>query len=828
LISRFVWQTYQRLLASPISAPIVRWARADVRKIFFPEGIEAGLFGFHRKSIVPAHYPHVKPFQDPHLAEIIRSCDTSERPQLLSPLQNLTRPVRFSVIINTLNRSGPLKNALLGLAAQRWPLFEVIVVNGPSTDDTKETLALWEGRIVVARCDVANLSISRNIGIALATGDVVCFLDDDAVPEPDWLDVLAAAYDQSDWASVGGAVRDHTGVTFQCRGLAIDRLARERHLPDNAIAKFEQAPQAPETLSTTGCNSSFRLDALRAIGGFDTTYAYFLDESDINLRLMDAGLRQTFALDAQVHHHYQASSLRDADHVPKNLLPVATSLAYFCVRHGLGVYGPEAIINRLEAYRQRERQLLAGMKEQGRLEQAEIDGLEKNLLFGLRLGAQAAKGPQLRRSASVTALRKPADFNQFVRENDVKRRLRIALLSGESPYGAQNGIAVWTKSLATALAEKGHEVSIICNSTTGRITVEFMNGIWVHSVVATDAKPPAEFKGLPLHLWRASDAKMQEVERIAAGKGLDFISAPIWDLEPLALVNNCQIPWSMSLHTTYKLANYFKPEWQGKAGFAQTSLAAIARAETYLLASAPSMIANSETILKALEDEYAILLSSNRVTIVPHGSDDLELVHCQSSDTKVKTSRVIFWGRLEARKGGDLILDVIQTMVRTHVNLEFVIIGQSDIPLLSNGQTFDEAFSALALSAQQCARIIKMGPRPREELVGWIKSADIILLPSRFESFGLVYAEAASLRKPIVALNIPAAREVLGEAGLFCDHTAADLIYAINRLLLDASLGHRLGESARQRFDKNMSRDTMAVRIERHITETIVRQRSQT
>ena len=68
-----------------------------------------------------------------------------------------------------------------------WRLSEVIVVNGPSTDNSEAVIASWGSRIRAARCDVANISVSRNIGICMAQGDIVAFIDDDAVPEPEWL-----------------------------------------------------------------------------------------------------------------------------------------------------------------------------------------------------------------------------------------------------------------------------------------------------------------------------------------------------------------------------------------------------------------------------------------------------------------------------------------------------------------------------------------------------------------------------------------------------------------------------------------------------------------
>ena len=80
-----------------------------------------------------------------------------------------------SVIINTLNRGDMLSKVLTSLQWLKYEGdFEVIVVNGPSTDNTASVLEEWDGRIRVGQCDVANLSVSRNIGINMARGEYRC------------------------------------------------------------------------------------------------------------------------------------------------------------------------------------------------------------------------------------------------------------------------------------------------------------------------------------------------------------------------------------------------------------------------------------------------------------------------------------------------------------------------------------------------------------------------------------------------------------------------------------------------------------------------------
>ena len=134
----------------------------------------------------------------------------------------------FSIVINTDSRAAFLAGTLESLRQLDYPRFEVCVVHGPTADGTRELFESWTAEVKVTACPVRDLTISRNIGIALAAGEVLAFLDDDAVHEPEWLFDLSAAYDAPDVGGAGGFVYDPSGVAFQCRYTTLDRLGRPR------------------------------------------------------------------------------------------------------------------------------------------------------------------------------------------------------------------------------------------------------------------------------------------------------------------------------------------------------------------------------------------------------------------------------------------------------------------------------------------------------------------------------------------------------------------------------------------------------------------------
>lgn len=116
--------------------------------------------------------------------------------------------MQASVVVPTRNRAARLDSCLAGLARQTFPAdaFEILVIDNGSSDDTPQCIERWAGRRPGLRrvdAPVPGVSVARNAGIAEAGTDVLAFIDDDAVPEPAWLETLLGAYTR--WPGVGAA-----------------------------------------------------------------------------------------------------------------------------------------------------------------------------------------------------------------------------------------------------------------------------------------------------------------------------------------------------------------------------------------------------------------------------------------------------------------------------------------------------------------------------------------------------------------------------------------------------------------------------------------------
>ena len=103
-----------------------------------------------------------------------------------------------SVVIPTYERLDVLPEVLAGLASQRAaPAFEVVVVDDGSRDATPDFLAGYRGPLALQllRQENGGPAAARNAGVAAANGELVAFLGDDTVPEPEWLAAHAAAHE---------------------------------------------------------------------------------------------------------------------------------------------------------------------------------------------------------------------------------------------------------------------------------------------------------------------------------------------------------------------------------------------------------------------------------------------------------------------------------------------------------------------------------------------------------------------------------------------------------------------------------------------------------
>jgi len=185
---------------------------------------------------------------------------------------------QIKIVICTRERPGALARCLDSLLALRYPNFSILVVdNAPTTEATSEVVraAARLGPIRYVVEPRAGLSFARNAAVAAAPGEILAWIDDDEVADPDWLaEVARALADHPEADVVSGVIVpaeletpaqlwfEQFGGHSKGRGFRPDVFG-----PATA---HRQSPLYPLPPFGTGANMTFRPGVIERIGGFDT------------------------------------------------------------------------------------------------------------------------------------------------------------------------------------------------------------------------------------------------------------------------------------------------------------------------------------------------------------------------------------------------------------------------------------------------------------------------------------------------------------------------------------------------------------------------------
>ncbi len=236
----------------------------------------------------------------------------------LAPMR--TPPKSASIVIATFNRASYLIQCFEGLAALDTDTadFEIIVIDNNSQDNTANII----GEFAESHSDLSiryilesrqGATLARNRGIEITRGELICFLDDDAVPSPDWLNAMIRSFSNPLVGCVGGpAILDFQGqkVPPWLRGDLKGLLSGYGLGYDSPtiITRVEQYPFL--------CNMAARSDILRDVGLFRTDLGpsgnklVVGEETELIGRIREAGWTVIYQPEAEVRHLVAPERLR--------------------------------------------------------------------------------------------------------------------------------------------------------------------------------------------------------------------------------------------------------------------------------------------------------------------------------------------------------------------------------------------------------------------------------------------------------------------------------------------------------------------------------------
>ena len=243
--------------------------------------------------------------------------------------------------------------------------------------------------------------------------------------------------------------------------------------------------------------------------------------------------------------------------------------------------------------------------------------------------------------------------------------------------------------------------------------------------------------------------------------------------------------------------------------------------ERELFNGSDGILSISDAISTKCLKDYGIPSHEMRIEMVPIGLEDPRASGATLPQPgQVDAVRVVFVGRLEQRKGIDVLLEAAKTLLPRYAELSFDLVGDDSIED-STGRTFRESFTAEYGSEPWMDRVRFRGEVSDAELRGFYRTADIVVAPSRFESFGIVALEAMSEGKPVIGCRTGGMVEVIEDevSGLLAEPGDTETLQsAIARLVSDRGLRSRLGDQGRSLYESKFTADRMADRVIEFLT----------
>ena len=320
---------------------------------------------------------------------------------------------------------------------------------------------------------------------------------------------------------------------------------------------------------------------------------------------------------------------------------------------------------------------------------------------------------------------------------------------GDRVYG---GLGRHVTALALAMAERGAEVHV---ATLGRDDHEHdLRGVTVHPTPAI----PRVGQGAD---WLASLLAFDTVLPVAAARALDratVVHAHDWLVARTAMALSRDLPLVVTVHATERGRHQgWLPDATSR--FVDTT-------ERWLAAAAAQVIVCS-TALRDVVVDWGV--AANRVTVIPNA------VHGGVLPRAPEPGRILFAGRLEHEKGGQVLLQALRRLRADCPNAHAVFAGTGSQRAMWQRRA-DELGVANLVSF--------VGHLDWPELAVEYARAAVVAVPSLYEPFGMVAAEAMAAAVPLVATAVDGLQETVGNGGA--------LVPAEDDVALAAALGHLL------------------------------------
>lgn len=390
--------------------------------------------------------------------------------------------------------------------------------------------------------------------------------------------------------------------------------------------------------------------------------------------------------------------------------------------------------------------------------------------------------------------------------------------------GDAGGMNVYIVEVAKRLAARSVEVDIFTRATCRAMppVVELAPGVLVRNIVAGPFEELDKTE-LPRHLCGFTSGVLR-VEAAHDPGHYDLLHTHYWlsGQAGWAAKQRWGVPLVHSMHTMAKVKNAALADGD-KAEPAERVLG-----EEQVVASSDQLVANTAKEADELVDLYGA--DPSRVATVSPGVD-LSVFHPESSlhteasllahgasllsHGRVHTPRngmarrrlglppnayvLLFVGRIQPLKAPDVLLRAVARMLADDPSLRSELVVAVVGGLSGFGRCRPEGLQHLAAELGISDVMRFEPPTPQAELADWYRAADVTVVPSHSESFGLVAVESQACGTPVVASRVGGLCTAVadGESGiLISGHDPADYAAVLRRLYNEPRLHARLSRGA--------------------------------
>lgn len=376
--------------------------------------------------------------------------------------------------------------------------------------------------------------------------------------------------------------------------------------------------------------------------------------------------------------------------------------------------------------------------------------------------------------------------------------MRVLLVSWEYPPVVVGGLGRHVHALATQLAATGHEVVVLVRRPAGSDAVthptldETTDGVRVLAVAEDPAHLEFE-RDMVAWTLAMGHAMLRAALTRLSGWRPDVVHAHDWLVAhaAIALADVLGVPLVATIHAT-EAGRY--------AGWLSSPLSRQVHSVEWWLARRADVLI---TCSGAMRDEVAGLfdLDPGPIAVLHNGITPRawrvrpdRLAAARARYAPRDEPLLLYFGRLEYEKGVHDLIAALPRIRRAHPGTRLIVAG--------TGTAADMLFTS-ARTHRVRRSVAFLGHLPDDELVAALAAADAVVLPSRYEPFGIVALEAAAAGAPLVASTAGGLGEVVvdGETGVsFPPGDVAALARAVGTVLTDPSAATRRARNARARL----------------------------